>query len=49
MAVEDINEDYFTIKEFAGLVGMSADILRHYDNDGLFHCAKRGDGLNNGY
>ena len=39
----DIFEDWLIpIKEFAELVGMTPEALRHYDRKGLFHPAKRG-------
>jgi len=38
--------DYLSINEFAELVGMPATKLRHYDTEGVFMPAKRGDEQN---
>jgi len=49
MSNKCIDKDYFTIKEFADLVGVPETILRHYDNNGYFPAAKRGNGNNSNY
>jgi DNA-binding transcriptional MerR regulator len=36
-------KDYLSIKEFADLVGMTVEALRHYDRKGVFCPAKRGE------
>jgi DNA-binding transcriptional MerR regulator len=42
-------DNYLSVKEFAWLVGMTADALRQYDNKGIFHPAKHGIEFENKY
>jgi DNA-binding transcriptional MerR regulator len=49
MSNKNSDKDYLSVKEFAGLVGMSADTLRQYDNKGIFHPAKHGIEFENKY
>ena len=41
--------DFLSITEFSKLVGITVTSLRHYDNMGIFKCAKRGPGEKNKY
>lgn len=45
----DFEKGVLTIKEFAGLVGMTISALRHYDNIGVFPPAMRGVEFENQY
>ena len=45
----NFNKDYLSIKEFAELVGMTVETLRHYDNKGVFQPAKIGVEMENNY
>jgi DNA-binding transcriptional MerR regulator len=49
MGNDNLNHDFLTIKEFAELVGMTTDVLRRYDNMGIFHPAKHGIEFENKY
>lgn len=49
MDKHDFEKEYFTIKEFANLVGVPETTLRHYDNIGIFPAAKRGSGTKSNY
>ena len=42
MNVKDFDGDYLTVTEFAEIVGISAETLRHYDRKGVFHPITRG-------
>ena len=43
------DKDFLTVKEFAELVGMTAESLRHYDRKGVFQPAKHGIEFENKY
>ena len=43
------NMEFLTIKEFAGFVGINEQMLRHYDNKGIFFPAKHGIEFENKY
>jgi len=43
----DLNKDHLSITEFANIVGTTAETLRHYDREGVFHAAKVGTGHEN--
>jgi len=43
------DKEFLCIKEFAEMVGMTVRALRHYDEKGIFHPAKRGDGIESQY
>ena len=49
MSIENLGEEFLSIKEFAELVGMTIESLRHYDRKDVFHPAKRGIGFENKY
>ena len=49
MNKKEIGNDFLSIKEFAGFVGMTISALRHYDNTGVFHPAKHGIEFENKY
>ena len=49
MSDDDFNNGYLTVGEFSEIVGIPAETLRRYDNDGIFHPAKRGVELKNEY
>ena len=44
-----LDKEFLSIKEFAELVGISIDTLRHYDKKDLFRPAKRGIDFENKY
>jgi len=43
------DKSYLTISEFSKIVGISVDKLRYYDNSGIFHPAKHGEGEKSKY
>ena len=43
MAVAYLRKEYFSVSEFAKLVGPSADTLRYYDREGILSAAKLDD------
>jgi len=45
----DFENEFMTIKEFAGFAGMTESSLRHYDSKDIFVPAKRGVKYNNKY
>jgi len=48
MDIKDFDEDYLSIKEFAEIVGLTPETLRHYDRKDIFSPAKIGiEGENN--
>jgi len=49
MKNNDRNRDFLTIGEFAKLVGMTIESLRHYDRKGVFSPAKEGEKFRNNY
>ena len=49
MSDNNFDSDHLSIKEFGGIVGMTVPTLRHYDEKGIFHPAKHGDGEKNKY
>jgi len=49
MSDKDLGSDLLSIKEFAELVGMTVEALRHYDRKGIFHPAQRGVEFENQY
>jgi len=49
MSDDNFNNGYLTVGEFSEIVGIPAETLRRYDNDGIFHPAKRGVELKNEY
>ena len=49
MRHEPSDNDYLTIKEFSVLVDISPPTLRHYDNEGIFMAARRGNANDNNY
>ena len=49
MSDNNYNNDYLSISEFADIVGMTTETLRHYDRKGVFHPAKRGEDFENKY
>jgi DNA-binding transcriptional MerR regulator len=49
MSDKGLFKDYLSIKEFAELVGMTINVLRYYDNKGIFHPAKHGIEFENKY
>ena len=49
MSENNNEKGFLPIKEFAELVGMTPDALRHYDNKGIFRPVKRGIEFENKY
>jgi len=49
MSKINFEKNYLTISEFAKIVGMSVEKLRYYDNNGIFHPAKYGEGEKSKY
>jgi DNA-binding transcriptional MerR regulator len=49
MNQDDNSKDFLTIAEFASIVGISADMLRHYDKKGIFSPDKLGVEYKNNY
>ena len=49
MNYDDFDNEFLTVGEFSEIVGIPAETLRRYDNDGIFHPAKRGVELKNEY